>query len=218
MKKLFVLLLCLAAVWSCNMTGSYYVENCQDFVTLSDGSLVNDYSVVYKISNVASDKVIVPSVDGRRYFLQFDIINGNYDILLKNTLDVSTLQAFPAGGLEPVAHDPVSLVLYNISPTWLNLGVRYYKAKESTFIHGFTAQYVHEPATDEITITLYHNGNDENPASADEETLEQTTQLISIPLTGYGWTPAGVNLTCHVLQKKSDGTYEVKQMTYTSNN
>ena len=111
MKKLFVLLLCLAAVWSCNMTGSYYVENCQDFVTLSDGSLVNDYSVIYNVSSVASDKVIVPSVDGRRYFLQFDIINGNYDILLKNTLDVSTLQAFPAGGLEPVAHDPVSRFL-----------------------------------------------------------------------------------------------------------
>ena len=218
MRKLPVLLLCLAAIWSCNLKGSYYVENCQDFVTLSDGNLVNDYSVVYTLSNVASDNVIVPTVEGRRYFLTFDIINGNYDILLKNTIDINTLQALPAVGPVPEAHDPVSIVLYNISPTWLNLGIRYYNAKESNFIHSFSAQYVHEPATDEITITLYHNGNDENPASADEETLEQVTELFSIPLAGYGWTPAGVNLTCHVLQKSSDGTYSVKQVTYTSGN
>ncbi|MBR4774990.1 MAG: hypothetical protein IK008_02710 [Bacteroidales bacterium] len=218
MRKLSFLLLCLAAVCSCNLKGSYYVENCQDFVTRDEGSLINDYGVIYNVSDVASDKVVVPAVDGLRYFLSFDILNSNYDIRLKNTIEVSTLQALPATDPAPTAHDPVSIVLYNISPTWLNLGIRYYKGKESTYLHGFSAQYVHEPATDEITITLYHNGNDENPASADAETLEQVTQLLSIPLTGYGWTPAGVNITCHVLQKKSDGTYEVVQTTYTSNN
>lgn len=218
MRKLIVLLLCLAAVCSCNLKGSYYVENCQDFVTREEGRLVNDYGVIYNVSDVASDQVMVPSVDGLRYFLTFDILNADYDIRLKNKIDVTTLQAIPATDPAPTAHDPVSIVLYSISPTWLNLGIRYYKGKESNFIHGFTAQYVHEPATDEITITLYHNGNDENPASADQESLEQVTQLFSIPLGFVGWTPAGVNLTCHVLQKKSDGTYEVKQMTYTSNN
>lgn len=217
MKKLFILLLSLAAVWSCNLKGSYYVENCQDFVTLDEGYLINDYSVIYNVTSVASDKVIVPAVQGNRYFLYFDILNAEYDILLKNTMDVTTLQASPAG-LHPEAHDPVSIVLYNISPSWLNLGIRYYKGKESNFAHSFTAFYERNTATDEITISLYHDGNDENPASADTSTLEQVTQLFSIPLTGYGWTPSGVNITCHILQQKSDGTYEVVQTTYTSNN
>lgn len=218
MRKFIVLLLCLTAFWSCKINGSYYVENCKDIVTLDEGSLINDYGVIYNLSDVASDKVVIPTVSGRRYYIVFDIMNANYDIRLKNTIDISNLQALPETDPAPTAHDPVSIVLYHISPNWLDLGFQYYKGKESTYIHGFNAQYVHEPGTDEITFTFYHSGNDENPASVSEEALEQVTQLFSIPLTGYGWTPTGVNITCHILQKTSDGTYEVKQITYTSNN
>ena len=78
MKKYFLLLVCcLAAAWSCKLEGTYNQSNVQDFVTLTEGQLVNDYGTVFTIKNVASDKVPVPTVEGQRYFLLFDILNVN---------------------------------------------------------------------------------------------------------------------------------------------
>ena len=217
MKKLFVLLLSLAAAWSCKMNGSYSYTNCQDFVTLDKGSLINDYGAVYFISQVESDKVPVPTESGRRYYLFFDILNSYGEILLKNSLPVSVLQPLPVTDPAPESHDPVSIVLSNISPNWLNLGISYYKVKGSEFVHSFSVQYEQDDASDNICFNLYHDGNDENPASvADGSSLEQETKMLSIPLTGYDWTPTGLLLTCHVLQPKDEGGYEVVQKTYTS--
>ena len=218
MKKLFVLLLCLAALWGCNLKGSYYVENCQDFVVRDEGVLKNDYGVVYSITSTASNQVPVPMSDGQRYFLFFDILDADYHILLKNSIPVDALEAVPETDPVPEADDPVNIILFNISPYWLNFAITYYKGKESNYAHNFAVQYVREPATDVLCLTFYHDGNDENPASAQESSLDQVTKLFSIPLTGYDWTPAGVNFTCHVLQKNTEDAYEVVQHTYTTNN
>lgn len=220
MKKLFALLLFLVAAWSCHMDGSYYVQNCQDFVTLSEGTLMNDYGVVYSISQVASDKVTVPTVSGKRYFLYFDILNANREILLKGTTDVNVLQALPVTDPAPAYHDPIALAFSSISPYYLNLQIAYYQVKGSDFYHRFCVQYAKDEETGMLVFNFYHDGNDENPASvADAETLEQVTRILSIPITGYGWTPSGLLFNCHVLQKKADDSgYEVVQNTYSSNN
>lgn len=219
MKKLFVLLLCLVAAWSCHMDGSYYFQNCQDFVTLQEGCLVNDYGVVYSISQVASDQVVIPTTSGRRYFLYFDILNANREILLKGTTDVSVLQPLPVTDPAPAYHDPIALAFSSISPYYLNLQIAYYQVKGSDFYHRFYVQYAKDEETGMLVYNFYHDGNDENPASvADTETLEQVSRILSIPVTGFDWTPSGLQFNCHVLQKKSDGSgYEVVQTSYLSN-
>lgn len=216
MKKYFLLLVCcLAAAWSCKLEGSYNQSNVQDFVTLTEGQLVNDYGTVFTIRNVASDKVPVPTVEGKRYFLLFDILNVDLDITLKNSTEVTTLPVTPAEETAPPAHDPVSLAFYNITPSYLNLGLTYYRLKNSDLLHTFTVEYEKEKATNYITLILYHDGGDENPATVeDESALEEDYALLSIPLKQGDWTPSGVNLTCHVLQKNEEGAWEVTQTTY----
>ena len=215
MKKYILLLCCLAAAWSCKLEGTYTQSNVQEFVTLSEGLLVNDYGTQFHISQVASDQVPVPNVEGKRYFLLFDILNANLDILLKKSTEVTTLSAAPAGEITPAFHDPVSVAFYNISPAYLNLGITYYRLKGSYYAHRFVVEYKKEQGTNYISYILYHDGDDENPASVDDEnSLEQASQLLSIPLKQADWTPEGVNLTCHVLQKNEEGTYEIEQVTY----
>ena len=219
MKKLIPLLLCLVAAWSCKMEGSFYYQNCQDFVTLTEGLLMNDYGVVYTISDVASDKVNIPTVSGRRYFLYFDIVNANQEILLKSTTDVSVPQVLPVTDPAPEAHDPIAISFNSISPSYLNLGIVFHKSKTSEYVHRFYVQYARDEETNNIVFYFYHDGNDENPASADISTLEEDSCIISIPLFGYDWTLSGLQFNCHVLQKKADDSgYEVVQRIYTSNN
>lgn len=214
MRKFVLLLCCLAAAWSCKLDGTYYVQNTQDFVTLNEGVLVNDYGAVYHITQVASDKVPVPTNDGQRFFVLFDILNANYDILLKNSVPVPIPTPVPAGETTEMG-DPVGIALHNIGPNYLNLGINYYKLKGSSKIHSFSVQYKKETATNEITFLLCHDGGDENPAAVeDESTLEIATQMLSIPIKQGDWTPSGINLSCNILKEKAGGGYEVVPYVY----
>lgn len=218
MKKYILILCCLLAAWSCKLDGSYYVENTQDFVTLIDGVLANDNGVIYTLQSVASDKVPVPAVNGQRYFLVFDILDANLNILLKNSLTVPVMPALPAGEVVPPYDDPVNVGIYNIGPKYLNLGLTYYRAKNSDFSHTFQVQYAREAATNELNLYLYHGGNHENPAEVeDASTLETAVQMLSIPYGIYGWDPSGITLTVHILQKDGSGNWTVVQQTYGGN-
>ena len=180
MKKLVLLAGIMLAAVSCKLESTFYMENVAALVNVAEGKLLSDEGVLFNVTDNISKKQDY-LVDGARYYMRFDILNREMDIRIRDLQDVvicpSEAQAEFAG------HDPVILQQASVSGGYLNLVLVYYKAKASTY--GHTMSFRHEIEDKSLKLTLFHDGNDENPSTTDSSLLESITSYYSVPLTGF---------------------------------
>lgn len=216
MKKLFIVLICsLVAAWSCHIDGSYSATNVQDFVTITEGKLVNDLGVVYTVSDKASE---VPELlEGQRYYLLFDILNKYYDISIIQGIHVDVLETAKAteADAQLTAHDPVVVQLNWIGGNYIDLGFKYYYDPASDCAHNVFCHYALEDGNKTKHFYLYHDGNNENPAAMDMDKLKEKLRIISIPLGNLD----GIDQVClslDLLGVDAEGKYQVVSQTYST--
>ena len=215
MKKiLFPLLCCMVAAWSCNLDGSYSAKNVQDIVTVAtDHQLVSDTGVKYYVTEVAKD---APALEeGKRYYIIFDILNINYDISIYTVMPVQIVTAEEEDENEDItAHDPIQVVFNWIGRSYVDLGFSYYCDETSNCAHDVFARYTLTNGGSHLKISLYHDGNDENPASMDPKLLKKEDRIISIPISQ--WDLSSVTLSLDILSTDRDGNYVVERKEYSS--
>lgn len=218
MKKLLIPLVCsLIAAWSCNLEGSYSAQNVWDIVTIQQHKLVNDSGVVYNVSSAPKD---MPELEeGKRYYLVFDILNKSYEIAVQTCLPVAILVPTPADEAEEItAHDPILVQFNYIGSKYIDLGFNYYYDDRSNFAHEVFGRYTisvdPQDGNHILNLSLYHDGNSENPAVMDEASLKLGTRIVSIPVDA--WDFKAVTLTVDILSTNDDGKYVVESKTYPS--
>lgn len=210
MKKLLIPLVCgLFAICSCNLEGSYSATNVQDIVTIVEHQPMNDLGVQYTITKKAQD---TPELtEGNRYFMLFDILNRQYEISVKSA---SPVEILPAQAVDPAeeikGHDPIQIYFNWIGSRYMDLAIGYYFDEKSNYARTFQARYSLDEAST-LNVFLYLDGNNENPASMDENNLKQNTHFISIPISD--WDFKAVTLTVDILTSTSEG-YVIEQKTY----
>lgn len=213
-KMLFTLLCCLTAAWSCNIDGSYSAKNVQDIVTVAaDQQLVSDTGVTYYVSEVAKD---APALEeGKRYYIIFDILNINYDISISTVIPVQIVVAEEVDDTEEItAHDPIQVVFNWIGRRYIDLGFSYYCDETSNCAHDVFARYTLTNGGSLLKLFIYHDGNDENPASMDPKLLKTESRIISIPISQ--WDLSSVTLSLDILSTDRDGNYVVERKEYSS--
>lgn len=209
-KYLLPLMLACLAAGSCNLNGTYYIENADDFVTTRDSKLVNDYGATYTVTEDSSSKKW--KEEGLRSYIVFDIKDRDYNITLKSvtpaTISEPVLKDLPND--DP--HDPISPVKAFVSGGYLNMVFNYYIEKGSDFLHTISLLY-EKPESGIMKLYLMHDGNNENPAYMDEDKLETVSKTYSFPLKELVKNTSGVTslaLTIDSLIAKSDEGYEVR--------
>lgn len=212
MKKLLIPLVCgLFAICSCNLEGSYSATNVQDIVTIVEHQPMNDLGVQYTITKKAQD---TPELtEGNRYFMLFDILNRQYEISVKSA---SPVEILPAQAVDPAeeikGHDPIQIYFNWIGSRYMDLAIGYYFDEKSNYARTFQARYSLDEAST-LNVFLYLDGNNENPASMDENNLKQNTHFVSIPISD--WDFKAVTLTVDILTSTSEG-YVIEQKTYST--
>lgn len=181
MKKLILLAGILLATVSCKMESTFYMENVAALVNVAEGKLFSDEGVLFNVTENISKKQDY-LVDGARYYMRFDILDREMDIRIRDLQDVVICPSEAHGQLD-AGHDPVVLQQASISGGYLNLVLVYYKAKASTYEHKMS--FRHEIEDKSLKLTLFHDGNDENPSTTDSSLLESITSYYSVPLTGF---------------------------------
>lgn len=215
MKKLLIpLLCCLTFAWSCKLEGNYSAQNVWDIVTITDHQLVNDNGVRYTISRTVSK---VPDLEeGGRYYMEFDILNSDYEITLRSVTPVDIVVATSTGETGGIsAHDPVIVKFNWIGPKYMDLAFNYYYDEKSNCAHNVFACYSLDidPSDNKpvLNLFLFHDGNDENPSAMSESDLKLATRIISIPLDQGKFD--AVTLTLNILSednKVESKTYSTK--------
>ena len=213
MKKLLIpLLISLAAVWSCNIDGSYTAKNVNDIITVGDHGLVSDTGVQYTVTEVYKD---APAMEvGKRYYIVFDILNNKYEISISHIVPVQVVQAEEkAQGEEITAHDPIDVIFNWVGRSYMDLAFNYYYDKKSDCAHDVFVRYSITNGG-VLTLDIYHDGADENPSVMDIDDLKLGTRIISIPIGQ--WEVSALVVTMDVLIKNTDGTYKVERKEYST--
>ncbi len=208
-KYLLPLVACLAA-WSCNLKGTYYIENADDFVTTRDSKLVNDYGATYTVTEDSSGKKW--KEEGMRSYIVFDITDRDYNITLKSVTPAIISEPVQNELANEDPHDPISPVKAFVSGGYLNMVINYYVQKGSDFLHTVSLLY-QKPEGGVMNLYLLHDGNNENPAYIDEDKLETVSKTYCFPLKELVNNTSGLSsltLTIDSLIAKSDEGYEVR--------
>lgn len=216
MKKLLIPLLCsLVAAWSCDFKSTYYVENAPDIVNVIDSRLINDQGVVYTITDKATTNL--PNLeDGKRYYIVFDILNQQFDILLRNVTPVSIITpAILPDETEGLGSDPIKIQFAQGNRSYIDLGIAYPVAAGSNYARQLKFYYTLENADSQLNIHIFYDGNNENPTKMEEKDLKSEFSVFSIPISQ--WTKIQeVNISCDVLATDySTGKYTIVHRTYT---
>lgn len=211
MKKLLIpLIFSLVAAWSCNVGTTYSATNVQDIVTIVEHQLVSDSGVLYTVT--AAPKDMQELQEGHRYYLLFDILNQNFEIEIKSVIDVDIITPEPETGAPVSAHDPVVIQFNYIGNKYIDLAFSYYYNPAGNYAHRTFVQSDYE--NKKLKLTLYHDGNDENPTKMDEEILKQKTCIVSIPLGDKELE--SVSLTLNLLGKDEKGDPAIVTKTFTA--
>lgn len=215
MKKLLIPLLCsLVAAWSCSMESSYYAENAQDIVTVTENKLINDNGTVYTIAEKAATGLPELEQD-KRYYIVFDILNQQFEIRLTQAILVEMVSApeLPEE-TEGLGNDPIMFQFTQLTRSHLDLGISYYYAPNSNYAHQIKFYSTLENAGSQMNIHIFHDGNNENPAAMEDKDLKIKGQVFSIPVSGWN-NVSEVNIVCDVLTKDSaTGQYTVTRRSY----
>jgi hypothetical protein len=213
MKKLLIpLIFSLIAAWSCDVGTTYSATNVQDIVTIVEHQLVNDSGVLYTVTSAPKD---MPELqEGHRYYLFFDILNQNFEIDIKSVSPIDIIIPQEDTGEIVEAHDPVTIQFNYIGPKYIDLAFNYYYDPTSNCAHDVFVRSEYENRM--LKLTLYHDGNDENPTTMSEDLLKQKTRIISISLGEKEVT--SVSLTLNLLGTDEKGNPAIITKTYTTAN
>lgn len=221
MKKLVLFICCIIVAVSCNLNGSYYAENVAEIVTIQSGKLVRDNGNALTV--VQESGVTVASLnEGERYYLIFDILKQYYDeqgyavneIRLKSATPVEIIVPAMASESEEItACDPVLFDFNWLGPKFLDMGLILYTNPKSNCAHNLFARYSLDETGSVLTLYLYHDGNNENPAYMDEKDLVTKGRIISIPMDRWE-NLKELRLTCDRLTWDGEsGCYKVTRIT-----
>ena len=211
MKKLLIpLIFSLVAAWSCNVGTTYSATNVQDIVTIVEHQLVSDGGVLYTVT--AAPKDMQELQEGHRYYLLFDILNQYFDIEIKSVVPIDIITPAEDTGEEVQAHDPVIVQFNYIGKKYIDLAFTYYYDPTSNCAHDVFVNALRDKK--KLQLTLYHDGNDENPTKMSEESLKQNTRIISIDKGDQELE--SVSLTLNLLGKDEKGNYAILTKTYTA--
>lgn len=213
MKRVFLTLLCCLAAWSCNMEGSFSAKNAWDFVTVAQGKLVSDTGAVYTVSDVPKD---APALEeGKRYYVVFDILNINYEVSITSVTPIRiVVPTLESPQEEITAHDPVEVLSNWIGPNYIDIMLSYYYDEKSSFEHDIFGRYTISNGDTILSLSLYHDGNDENPSAMDEKLLKKENAIISIPVSQ--WELVSATISLDILTQGTDGSYKVERKTFSS--
>ena len=208
-KYILPLIVCALAAVSCELKDEYYVTNVSDLVTARDKtSLISDFGVLYTIKNDLTDG---KWAGGERYMINFDIENADYEISLKQyTKCIISTPAQMDDDPSP-GEDPVIVNGSTISGGYVNLHLDYYKKKESTYPHKIFMEYMDNPSTGILDLTLIHDGNGENPVQMNADDLDKITSVYSFSLVGL--VPKGESRLLKLTLHEIDGS-SVKKNTH----
>lgn len=210
-NTILALLCCSFLLGACNVADDFKASNITDMVTVVDQvTLMNDYGAVYTIT----ENMIKGSLNkGDRLLIYFDVLNSNYDIVLKS-YTVSVIVVPQPASEEPAPDmDPVTITGSSISGGYVNVQFTYYRNKRADTQHTFTVEYKEE--NNQLHLTLIHDGNGENPSLMDARDLEEVSALYSFKM--FGLVPSGesryIFLTLDEL-KEEGGQQVVRKHTY----
>jgi hypothetical protein len=211
MKKLLIpLIFCLVAAWSCNVGTTYSATNVQDIVTIVEHQLVSDGGVLYTVTSAPKDMQELQ--EGHRYYLLFDILNQNFEIDIKSVVPIDIIIPEEAPVKEVEAHDPVIIQFNYIGKKYIDLAFTYYYDPTSNCAHDVFVHYFLE--NKQLKLTLYHDGNDENPTKMSEDLLKEKTRIISIDMGDEELN--SVSLTLNLLGTDEKGNPAIVTKTYTA--
>ena len=207
MKKFIIA--AVAAVlcaWACDMGEPVYsITNVSSYLTYNEGELFNDYGVRFTVTTDQTDGKW--KVDGTRMYSTFDVLNINYDIMLK-AYYVAVIDA-PVEGApsEDATFDPVTIYDCSVSGGYLNLIIGYHAVDGTECPHQMKLYYIDKSNSLEFRLT--HEGDGENPIEMDESSLKTVSRFCCFPI--YDIVPSGesryITLTIDTLQKDSEGAY-----------
>lgn len=211
MKKLLIpLIFSLVAAWSCNVGTTYSATNVQDIVTIVEHQLVNDSGDLYTVTSAPKDMQELQ--EGHRYYLLFDILNQYFDIEIKSVIEVDIITPEPDSGVPESAHDPVIFQFNYIGDKYIDLAFTYYYNPAGNYAHRTFVKSTYENR--QLKLTMYHDGNDENPTKMSEDVLKQKTSIVSIPRGDK--EIESVSLTLTLLGKDEKGDPAIVTKTFTA--
>lgn len=199
MKKLLIPLLCsLVAAWSCDFKNTYHVENAQDIVNVTNSRIINDFGVEYTLTDKASTQL--PSLEeGKRYYIVFDVLNQQLEIVLRNVLPVSVVSpADLPDETETLGSDPIKIQFGQANRSYVDFGISYPVAVGSNYARQIRIYYTLENADSQLNIHIFYDGNHENPVTMDDKDLKAESGVFSIPISQWKDVQE-VNITCDVL-------------------
>ena len=205
--RIFLLLGCLLAFASCNVNSSYSATNVYDILTVKDKTLVNDFGYSFNVTgNESSLKDW--QVEGRRYFVLFDILNSNNDINIKGLETITIQNATPYSEEEELPGDPVNIEFARTTYSYIDLQLTFYHAKKSDF------QPEIQFRNDGTKFYIALDANGENPVNMGSDDLETVSRLFSIPITQEQAEKVyDITLTANVLTQDSDGKMSIVSVT-----
>lgn len=179
---LFAVLLPL--IHSCTFPQDVYtVTNCTDFFRVSEGVLYNEYGRSFNVSQDGTDK---NWKDCARIYAEFDILNSNLDIYLKNYAGIKeyiATEGIPAEDAEGDYKDYFVILDHAIGyDGYMSLRSVYYQLKGSNYAHRTLYYYSFDKATETLNIAIFHDGNLEDPANHKADELETHQELSCINL------------------------------------
>ena len=214
MKRILTALLpLLLAVTACELPeDNFYIDNIEDYLTYEDGNLKSDSGIVFVVTSDHTDGNW--KTPGGRIYALFDVLNSKLEINLSSYAKCIIQDPVPGidESLEP--KDPVQILDCGIGGRGhLNVIYTYYSVDGTECPHDITLGWDLNNTT--LRLQLIHEGNGENPALMDEESLVQHTKVYSFYIGNL--VPEGesrlVTLTADVLEKNDEGAYVVKRST-----
>lgn len=207
-KYILTLIACALAAVSCELKDEYYVTNVNDLVTAKENTMMSDFGVLYTIKNDLTDRKWTV---GERYMINFDIENADYEISLRQYTKCIIASPTEMGEEPSPGEDPVTVNGSTISGGYVNLQLKYYKKKESTYPHNIFMEYKDNTASGTLELTLIHDGNGENPVQMDSDDLEEVTSIYSFSIVGL--VPKGQSRLLQMTLYEIEGS-EIKKNTH----
>ncbi len=213
MKHAWITLLALAlTLTSCKLEDSFTASNLHAFVTVKDGTFVDDAGGSCTIAQDLTDHGW--NVEGSRHLIIYDILNRNWDIMLREYYRAqiqAPVNGWPEDGWETQpGMDPVSFITHSFSGGYLNLVLQYYYKPGTECPHDMVLLYQERLAEDELHLILKHSGNGENPVEMDTANLKTDVRVYSFPLKT---SCKSVYLTLPVISQDDEGKQVVKLVT-----
>lgn len=220
MRKAWILLLGLVmGLTSCHFEDVFTATNLRAFVTVKEGTLVDDTGGSCSIVQDGTDGAW-KTEDARLYIL-YDILNRNWDIALKGYLTCIIQNTEPAPVVEEgeevqeVQLDPIIPVDHSFGGGYFNFVLDYYLLPGAETPHDMHLYAGKNGAEDALMLRLIHEGNGENPAAMSIDQLKTARRAYCFPIST---TLSNIYLTLPILYRNENDEYIVQEMTYSFTN